>query len=508
MLHDLGLTYVVADDVLLITTPDEANNRLVTRVYEVGDLVSCRDKKGRLWPDFRSLIEMVTSVIQPTTWDEVGGPGSINEGLFAHGKMLVVSQTADVHEEMAQLLEDVRKVARKHPGDGKPPLRERPAPKPVLGPFGCSMGGALGPGSMSGTGLFAVPGAKSAGDTLPGSSEADPFAGPPRHKPAGKKAAEQAPGVVPSSDNSFGGAVSGKPALKKAASKAAAKANVPAASQTPAARKPAKPAGHKSLAGTKLAFGEEAIRKALDSPTHMDYVDYPMADVLNDLQQRHKIWICIDHKALEDAGIGTDTQITRTLDGIPLRSALTLLLRDLGLTFVYADEVLLITTPDEANNRLETRIYDVADLVQYRDEKGQLWDGYDMLIEIITSSNQPTTWDEVGGPGSIVGGTFATAKVLAISQTRDVLDEVEFLLREIRDTIRKTPGDGKPPLRSKPVPKEPIRGMAGNLRTGQTGGQPGTSMGSPGTPPAPGSGGTPAPGQTPPAKAEPVLPKK
>ena len=563
MLHDLGLTYVIADDVLLITTPDEANNRLMTRVYEVGDLVSCRDEKGRLWQDFGSLIEMVTTVIQPTTWDEVGGPGSIKEGLFAHSKILVVSQTADVHEELARLLEDVRKVARKHPGDGKPPLRERPAPKPAIqgamgggmggfgfgmggasspgsmsgaggfgfgmggasspgsmsgGGFGFGMGGTSSPGSMSGAGPLAVPAAKPAGDTLPGSPEADPFADPPRHKPAGKKVAEQAFGAAPGTDEPVFDTFSGKPAAKKAASKA----NVPAASQTPAARKPARPAGHKPFCGTpaqaaasaarkparpaghkpltgvKLACGEEAVRKALDSPTHMDYVDCPLADVLNDLQQQHKIWICIDHKALEDAGIGTDTQITRTLDGIPLRSALKLLLRDLGLTFVYADEVLLITTPDEANNRLETVVYDVADLVQYRDEKGQLWDGYDMLIDAITSSIQPTTWDEVGGSGSVVGGTFGTAKVLAVSQTQEFLNEVDFLLKEIRDTVHRTPGDGKPPLRSKPTPKEPIHAMAGNLRAGQTGGQSGTPMGSPGIPPAPGSGGATAPGQTPP----------
>ena len=327
MLHDLGLTYVIADDVLLITTPNEANNRLMTRVYEVGDLVSCRDEKGRLWQDFGSLIEMVTTVIQPTTWDEVGGPGSIKEGLFAHSKILVVSQTADVHEELARLLEDVRKVARKHPGDGKPPLRERPAPKPAIqgamgggmggfgfgmggasspgsmsgaggfgfgmggasspgsmsgGGFGFGMGGTSSPGSMSGAGPLAVPAAKPAGDTLPGSPEADPFADPPRHKPAGKKVAEQAFGAAPGTDEPVFDTFSGKPAAKKAASKA----NVPAASQTPAARKPARPAGHKPFCGTpaqaaasaarkparpaghkpltgvKLACGEEAVRKA------------------------------------------------------------------------------------------------------------------------------------------------------------------------------------------------------------------------------------------------------
>ena len=39
MLRDLGLTYVIQDEVLQITTPDEAEGRLVTKVYPVADLV-------------------------------------------------------------------------------------------------------------------------------------------------------------------------------------------------------------------------------------------------------------------------------------------------------------------------------------------------------------------------------------------------------------------------------------------------------------------------------------
>ena len=39
MLRDLGLTYVVQDEVLQITTPDVAEQRLVTKVYPVADLV-------------------------------------------------------------------------------------------------------------------------------------------------------------------------------------------------------------------------------------------------------------------------------------------------------------------------------------------------------------------------------------------------------------------------------------------------------------------------------------
>ena len=207
-------------------------------------------------------------------------------------------------------------------------------------------------------------------------------------------------------------------------------------------------------AGLKLGFGEEAIRKAISSPVRMDFVETPLGDVVASLRQQYKIWICFDHGALSDAGIGSDVQITRQLEGIPLRSALDLLLRDLGLTWVIADEVLVITTLEEAHNRLATKVYDVADLVQFRDEKGDPWEDYVTLTEMILSCIQPNTWDGVGGPGSIVGGTFGTAKVLVISQTSRVHEEIDLLLQQIREAVRKTPGDGKPPLRPRPEPMQ------------------------------------------------------
>ena len=58
--------------------------------------------------DFDTLIELITSTIEPDTWEEVGGPGSI-EG-FAGTLSLVVSQTQDVHERIVDLLEQLRRL--------------------------------------------------------------------------------------------------------------------------------------------------------------------------------------------------------------------------------------------------------------------------------------------------------------------------------------------------------------------------------------------------------------
>ncbi len=128
-----------------------------------------------------------------------------------------------------------------------------------------------------------------------------------------------------------------------------------------------------------------------------------------------------------------------------MRSALKLMLRELELTTVIQDGVLLITTPQEAETRLMTVIYPVSDLVYARDPTtGEIWGGdYDALMELITSTTQPTTWDEVGGPGSVA--PFPANSCIVVSQTQDVHEQIDDLLA----TLRLING-GKMPLRAKP----------------------------------------------------------
>ncbi len=63
---------------------------------------------GGAQPDFDSLIDLITSTIKPTSWDGVGGPGSIAP--FETNLSIVVSQTQDVHDELVDLLEQLRRL--------------------------------------------------------------------------------------------------------------------------------------------------------------------------------------------------------------------------------------------------------------------------------------------------------------------------------------------------------------------------------------------------------------
>ncbi len=108
---------------------------------------------------------------------------------------------------------------------------------------------------------------------------------------------------------------------------------------------------------------ERKIYDALDRETMLEFNEAPLSEVVDYLKTANNIPIMIDKKALDDVGLGSDTPVTISLPGVTLRSALKLMLKELDLTYVIRDEVLKITTPEEAENELLTKVYPVADLV-------------------------------------------------------------------------------------------------------------------------------------------------
>lgn len=63
---------------------------------------------GGAQADFGPLIDLITTTIEPDSWVDVGGPGSIAE--FETNLSLVVSQRQDIHERIADLLEQLRRL--------------------------------------------------------------------------------------------------------------------------------------------------------------------------------------------------------------------------------------------------------------------------------------------------------------------------------------------------------------------------------------------------------------
>lgn len=111
--------------------------------------------------------------------------------------------------------------------------------------------------------------------------------------------------------------------------------------------------------------GEAKIRAALDEKTECEFIETPLRDVMDYLEDLHGIPIVVDRVALEDVGISNDVPITRVLRAVSLRSALNITLRELDLTWTISDEVLLITTPEMGEKRATPRVFDISPLLEY-----------------------------------------------------------------------------------------------------------------------------------------------
>jgi hypothetical protein len=303
--HDL--TWIIADGALVITTPEEAESRLLTRVHNVKDLVAAADCDGPECYDTDSLIHVISSTVYPEMWDSVGGPASIE----AFRDTLAISQTEAVHQQIAWLLEAVRRA---------------------------------------------------------------------------QKMDAEAPDAPTS---------------------------------------------------IRLTRAEDEIFAALAKPITLEAADIPLAELPALLGEKLDIQFVIDHKALDDVGIGGDVPLRITVKKMRASDALSHLLRPLDLTWMVANEVLVITTPEEAQSDLAPRVYPVRDFVTPLESSA---DGFDGLMNTVTYSVEPDTWEDVGGPGAIE--PLPTAGVLVISQTAEIHTKVEDLLIQLRKRLaeeRKSP---------------------------------------------------------------------
>ncbi len=198
---------------------------------------------------------------------------------------------------------------------------------------------------------------------------------------------------------------------------------------------------------------EELILAALAKQVQsLSYVEKPLNEVIDDIGEAYQINVRVDARALDTVGLVPDTPITLEIKNVSLKSALGLMLDELELTWIIKHETLMITTQEEANANLITRVYDVKDLVLVEGEDEPLlvvgpfgyYNGssadFGSLIQIITSTIEPESWDEVGGPGSIDSYEYQGKCVLVFAQTEAIHEQIEQLLA----TLRAVPSDPAP----------------------------------------------------------------
>jgi hypothetical protein len=180
----------------------------------------------------------------------------------------------------------------------------------------------------------------------------------------------------------------------------------------------------------------EDIEVLLDSPLKslLQFSEIPINEVMNHLQEEYQIPIVFDSASMEEVAISPETEVTLNLRNITLRSALNLMLRQPGLediTYIIDDEVLMITTKEEANSHLVIAVYQVDDLIDNGSprKKGEK-SPYTSLVKVITDCVEHDSWMANGTGEGVVH--LMKPGILVVSQTKAVQDKIATLLKRLR----------------------------------------------------------------------------
>ncbi len=107
----------------------------------------------------------------------------------------------------------------------------------------------------------------------------------------------------------------------------------------------------------------------LDEPISMSFAnETPLDDVLKYIKQATTtptfsgIPIYVDPLGLQEAERSLNSTVTMDLEGVPLKTTLKLMLKQLGLAYTVKDGFLMVTSEDSEDQQTEIRVYSVADL--------------------------------------------------------------------------------------------------------------------------------------------------
>jgi hypothetical protein len=171
------------------------------------------------------------------------------------------------------------------------------------------------------------------------------------------------------------------------------------------------------------------IKQVLRSPLKsegLEFTDAPLEDIVSFLESEYGIPVEINTSELDESGIDAQKPVSISLHGVSLGAALRVLLNPMRSTYIVRDEVLMITSKEEADRHLVTCVYDVRDLLQPAGGNAD----FDSLIDTIVSCIATESWAENGGGQSDIRPL--PPGFLVISQTARVHEEIQDLLNAVR----------------------------------------------------------------------------
>lgn len=336
LLKQYDLTYVIEAEGIVFTTPEEAEQNVPARFYNIDGIIPGPNR------DYDSITDLVSTIIDPESWDVGSGPSSI----VGYQNGLILQQTLEVHQKIEALLAVLREAKNL-------PANNYPTKAMIVSPSG--------------------------------------------------------------------------------------------------------------LASTEI------LEKLHRTKINLEVDQMPLIDVADFLEKQTSVPFTVDSRALEDIGATPELFVDLSLHDASVHHALEVLAEQYNLAWLTYGEVVVITTPEEAESDLEVRVYPVRDLawgglnpadrevrkliddveVYYPRYFGGVF-GYngwnhefsvldipelptriEDLIDAINSHIELNSWEESGGPGSIV--YFPAADCLIVSQSQKAHQQIATLLQTIRN---------------------------------------------------------------------------
>jgi len=99
-LSQFDLTYTLEAEGIVITTPEEAEEHPHARFYNIETIIPGPNR------DYDSIIHLVSTMIEPESWDVGSGPSSI----MPYQNGIILQQTLEVHQKIESLLSALREA--------------------------------------------------------------------------------------------------------------------------------------------------------------------------------------------------------------------------------------------------------------------------------------------------------------------------------------------------------------------------------------------------------------
>lgn len=103
---------------------------------------------------------------------------------------------------------------------------------------------------------------------------------------------------------------------------------------------------------------QSRIHKALNKRGDYDFNEIALSDVIKRLGKEYGISVFVSKRSLTNVGVKPDMPISISMSNVSLKTFLNLLLKEYDLTYtIVSDEVLKITSIEDAESNLITRVY-------------------------------------------------------------------------------------------------------------------------------------------------------